>query len=149
MRSVARQHSDELSVLSRQLAELKASQGKMSEEARATRSQVLLLEEQCTALKALEERLASTRQRLSDLEEQPLALEALKPLPVSSESLLPALEERLELVVSDLKRQLERQIGDLNRDEPAQGSRRLKAPAFRTTSWQNHRKNPRKRADFS
>ena len=39
-----RQHSDELSLLSRQLAEVKASQSKMSEETRAMKSQVLLLE---------------------------------------------------------------------------------------------------------
>ncbi|CAK9064692.1 unnamed protein product [Durusdinium trenchii] len=123
-----RQQTEEITALRRELSAMKSWQAEMNE----TTRQMKLEQEECMRLKSLEERVASTSTQLNQLEERlseqsetekrlhelEEILRSLEPSEVQPElghvveRCVSTLEEKLDLAVSDLKRQLEAQIND-------------------------------------
>jgi len=147
-----RQQSEELSTLSRQMSELKLWQSSATEEAKTLRLEAKRRDEETNGtMQALEERLASARSKMGQLEEKLKTEETEKRLCAMEEVLqgmeenmkvveplqrledvlskeveqrmLNALEEKVDLAIRDLQRQLETQINDLTQREDAQPQR--------------------------
>lgn len=144
-----RQQSEELSALTRQMSDMKIWQSSAMEEAKVLRLEVKQREEDTFGrVLPLEERMASTITRMCQLEEQVKtdstekrlsaledllqgleenmkSVEPLQRLDVrpKEDRLLTALEEKVDLAVQDLKRQLETQITELVQRDETQAQR--------------------------